>query len=459
MPDRFERIVSRRRFVTGTAAAGAGLLGLAVAGCGGSSNNTNNGANAAPAAKPAASASAVATQAAVASGTANAAATTAAAPSSPAVRATASNLKLSGDIGIAFISSFTGPLAPVYQEFVNGAKLAVDEINGNGGLGGAKLTLVQADDQSNPAQVPPAALGVVDKKLHFCIGPIGSNAISASPALNQGKVIQAGYSDNPELADPAKFPYSFRFVWSAEQSSKLLVDYITKQLNTDKIAVLGENTVYGQTDLPTTAKYMQSLGLKPTLQEYFQPGTADFTSLLHKVQDAGSKAIVWWTQGGPEGVSVIKNMQDIGLDLPIMGIGFIAGALKGAVSQDRLNKVYSVGWARSTYTSNQPPPQKYQDWLKRLGAAGGLGQIGSGGTAPFYDFIYYMKAAIEATGGADSQAIVKYMESTPYDGVVANYNAITPKDHSTVGADAISLGVIGSWDPANKVFLLRPPGL
>jgi branched-chain amino acid transport system substrate-binding protein len=437
MDGQADRRLSRRNFLRGGAAAGAGLAGMALLGCGGGDDDKQTTTNA----TPQSSGGSPAAQATTAGGGTSA-------------------FKLdTNDIGVGFISSFNGPLAPIYAEFVAGAKLAIDEINEKGGIGGAKLSLVQADDQSNPAQVPAAALGLVDKKIKFCCGPIGSNAISASPALNQGKIIQAGYSDNPELANVSKFPYSFRFVWSPEQSSKLLVDYFMKQLSVDKIAVLGENTVYGQTDLPTTIKYLESVGLKPAMQEYFQPGTADFVPLLRKVQDSGAKGIVWWTQGGPEGVTIIRNMEDIKLNIPIAGIGFIAGVLKTAVPAERLENVYSVGWKRTTYTDTEPAPQKYLDFQKRLDAVNGLGQLGSGGTAPFYDYIYYLKAAIEGTKGVDTKAIVEWMEKNPYDGVLANYSAITNKDHSTTKEDQITLGVVGSYEQTKRPLLKRAKGL
>jgi len=436
MSARQNRRFSRRSLVRG-GSVGAGLLGLIAIACGGNDDKTSS------ATTPRAS------------GAANAGTQTA------AIQATgAADLKLNtNEVGIGFISSFTGPLAPIYAEFVAGAKLAIDEINQKGGLGGAQFKLIEADDQSNPAQVTAAALGLVDKKISFCCGPIGSNAISASPALNQGKIIQAGYSDNPELANASKFPYTFRFVWSPEQSSKLLVDYYTKQLNIDKIAVLGENTVYGQTDLPTTTKYMESVGLKPTVSEYFAPGTADFVPLLRKVQDTGSKGIIWWTQGGPEANTVIRNMGDINMNIPIAGIGFSAGQLKPNIPGDRLNNVFSVGWKRTSYTATEPAPEKYLAWQKKLEAAGGLGKLGSGGTAPFYDFINYVVAGITATKGLDSKAIVEYMQKTPYDGVLANYSAITDKDHSTTKEDQITLGVIGSYEEAKRPLLLRAKGL
>ncbi len=462
MAKRLSRPVSRRGFVGGSAAFAAGWLGLATVGCSSSNNNANNTSKAAvtTASTVAAATTRAATSAPVAGGASPAASARPSAAAASAASPTASALKLTGDVGIGFISSYTGPLTPFYTEFVNGAKLAVSEINDKGGVGGAKLTIAEADDQSNPAQVPAAALGVVDKKLHFCMGPIGSNAISASPALNAAKIIQFGYSDNPQLTDVSKFPYTFRMVWSAEQSSKLIVDYLSKQLNIDKIAVLGENTVYGQTDLPTTTKYMDSVGIKPTVSEYFQAGTADFTPLLRKVQDAGTKAIIWWTQGGPEGLTILKNMNDLKINMPIAGIGLgPAAAAKASVPDTLLDNVWSVAFKRLTYNDKEPISDKVKAWNQKLAAAGGLGMNGAGGSSPFYDFVYYLKAGIEATGGIDSTAIVKYMETNPYDGVVANYDGITPKDHSTVKDGAISLGVYSSWQPTDKVFLKRPAGL
>ena len=70
---------NRRRLLGASTAAGAGLAGLALVGCG---DDDDDG------------------------GTAE-----------------------TGDIQVGFISSFTGPLAPIYAPFINGSKLAIEEIN------------------------------------------------------------------------------------------------------------------------------------------------------------------------------------------------------------------------------------------------------------------------------------------------------------------------------------------
>ena len=431
MSDKLSWSISRRRLLTTSAAATAGLAGLALVGCG---DDDSGGTTPTTGGSPAA--------------------TTSGSPGSNPTKATT---KLTKDVGIGFISSFSGALATVYAPFVNGAQLAINEINDGGGLLGVKMNLVQADDASNPANVPAAALGLVDKKVNFCLGPIGSNAISASPALNQNKIVQFGYSDNPKLSDPTTFPYSFRYVWSPEQSSKLIVDWYKSQGWT-KIAILAENTVYGQTDAPSTEKYMSSIGLKPTVFEYFASGTTDFSSLLRKVQDAGSQAIVWWTQGGPEGASVLTSMNAINLKMPIGGIGLYVFGLIGKVDPAILNQAYSFQWKRTTFTDSDPikaPVIAYRDKLQKLNQLGATGS----GLSPFYDMVYHIKAAIEGSGSADSGAVVKWMESNPYNGVIADYTAITSKDHTVNNVDQISLAVLGSFDANNIPFYKRAPGL
>src|SRR5690348_8840093 len=395
MPDGLNWRGSRRRLLGGSAALGAGLAGLALTGCGDDDNTSNTPTKAA-----------------------SAAASSSASSGSPAASASASSFKLTSPVQIGFISSFTGPLATVYAPFVNGANLAIKEINDKGGIGGQQVSLEQADDQSNPANVPAAALGLVDKKVNFCLGPIGSNAISASPALNQNKIVQFGYSDNPKLSDPKQFPYSFRYVWSPEQSSKVIVDWYVKQ-GWNKIAVLAENTVYGQTDAPTTAAYMKTVNLTPTVNEYFASGTSDFTSLLNKVKDAGTQAIVWWTQGGPEGQSILTSMNAINLKMPIGGIGLFVNGLQGKVSKDILDGTYGFQWKNVTYAndvSQIPAPIKaYRD---KLAALNQLGATGSG-VSPFYDMVYHLKAAIEGSQSTDSDKVINWMQTHPFQGVMA----------------------------------------
>jgi len=364
---------------------------------------------------------------------------------------------IQGDINVGFISSFTGPLATVYAPFVNGAKLAIKEINDAGGINGSLMKLIEADDQSNPANVTPAALGLIDKKVSFCLGPIGSNAISASPQLNQGKIVQFGYSDNPKLSDPKQFPYSFRYVWSPEQSSKLIVDYYRDQ-GWDKIAVLAENTVFGQTDAPTTEAYLKEKKLSPTVFEYFQSGTTDFVPLLRKVQDSGTQAIVWWTQGGPEGATVLRNIDSIKLNLPIGGIGLFVFGLIGQVSPDVLNRAYSFQWKNTTYNDKDKIPEKVIALRDKLKALEQLGPTGSG-LSPFYDMVYHLKAAIGGAGSTNSDKVVDWMENNDYDGVIAKYSAVTDKSHTVNDVDQITLSVLGSFDDKNIPFYRRAPGL
>ena len=422
---------SRRQLLSGSATASLGLAGLALVGCGDDDDSSKSTATSVPG-----------------GGTTASSSPTSAAP-----------FKLTKDITLGFMSSFTGPLAPIYAPFANSAKTAIAEINESGGIAGVKVSMIEADDQSNPANVPAAALGLVDKKVNFCLGPVGSNAISASPALNQAKIVQFGYSDNAKLADPKQFPYSFRYVWSPEQSAKFIVDYYKKQ-GWDKIAILAENTVFGQTDFAATEAYMKTQNMKPTVSEFFPSATSDFVQLLKKVKDAGSQAIVWWTQGGPEGTSVLLSMESISFRMPIGGIGlFYPGG--GKISQEILNQAYGFGYKRQSYSDTEktaPKVIELRDNIKKRFGAESLGFTGIA-VSPFYDMVYHLKAAIEGSKSVESDVIVKWMEKNPYDGVLANYNAITDKDHTVIDVNQITLTTIGSFDPANVPFQRRAPGL
>src|SRR5262249_24802548 len=129
------------------AALGCALTILAAAACsggtGGSSTAPADGSSGA-AAKPAETPAAPAANGAAAAGAAAASGGTAPAGASAAGGAAASG---SGEILIGHYGSLTGSEATFGKSTSNGVRLAIEEFNGAGGLGGRKISLKEYDTQ------------------------------------------------------------------------------------------------------------------------------------------------------------------------------------------------------------------------------------------------------------------------------------------------------------------------
>src|SRR5256885_9986513 len=81
------------------------------------------------------------------------------------------------EVKLGYILPVTGPLAFEAQLSLNGLQLAVDEINGAGGvkaLGGAKLTLLPGDTQQKVELGNSEAARLIDQGVAVLIGPFSS---------------------------------------------------------------------------------------------------------------------------------------------------------------------------------------------------------------------------------------------------------------------------------------------
>ncbi|MEO8300025.1 MAG: ABC transporter substrate-binding protein, partial [Burkholderiales bacterium] len=95
------------------------------------------------------------------------------------------------EIKIGAAEALSGPAGQYGQSIRNGLQLAVDEINGNGGIKGDKITVLFEDEQGKKEQ----AIDVFKKlifqdKVLMVFGPTLSNsAQAADPIAQAAKVV------------------------------------------------------------------------------------------------------------------------------------------------------------------------------------------------------------------------------------------------------------------------------
>ena len=96
----------------------------------------------------------------------------------------------SGPIRLGFISSLTGAQAPLGQSMLLGARIAVDQINGAGGVLGRKLELIERDDKARPTDATVAARELSGEGVNLLLGCVSSSvALALSAMLQQEKQV------------------------------------------------------------------------------------------------------------------------------------------------------------------------------------------------------------------------------------------------------------------------------
>jgi len=243
---------------------------------------------------------------------------------------------------------FTGADAHDAELIKDGALLAIDEANAQGGVAGYKLEVLLLDDgtatagQYDPAQAATNARKMVsDKSVVAAIGPQMSGSGKAmSPILSQGELATVTPSStNPDITDP-KFagqyrpkgkPIYFRTVTTDAFQGPNMANYYADVLKVKSVYVLDDSGAYGVGIADTFQSHAEKRGIKVLGRDQLNPKETDYTTTLTKIKSLNPDALYY---GGvaQAGVKLVKQSFDI-LPRTIKGGGdgmYGAEILRGA---------------------------------------------------------------------------------------------------------------------------------
>src|SRR5437763_11601757 len=222
---------------------------------------------------------------------------------------------------------FTGADAHDAELIKDGAQLAFDEANANGGVAGYKINVLVLDDgtatagQYDPAQAATNARKMVaDKSVVAAIGPQMSGSGKAmSPILSQGNLpIITPASTNPDITDPkfagqyrpgGKAIY-FRTVTTDAFQGPNMANFFAETLKVKSVYVLDDSGAYGVGIADSFQKQAEKRGIKVLGRDQLNPKEADYATVLTKIKSMNPDALYY---GGvaQAGVKVVKQSYDI----------------------------------------------------------------------------------------------------------------------------------------------------
>jgi len=222
---------------------------------------------------------------------------------------------------------FTGADAHDAELIKDGALLAIDEANAQGGAGGYKIEVLLLDDgtatagQYDPAQAATNARKMVaDKAVVAAIGPQMSGSGKAmSPILSQGDLATVTPSStNPDITDP-KFagqyrpkgkPIYFRTVTTDAYQGPNMANYYADVLKVKSVYVLDDSGAYGVGIADTFQAQAEKRGIKVLGRDQLNPKETDYTTTLTKIKSLNPGAL-YYGGVGQAGVKLVKQSYDV----------------------------------------------------------------------------------------------------------------------------------------------------
>jgi branched-chain amino acid transport system substrate-binding protein len=230
-------------------------------------------------------------------------------------------------VKIGITLPFTGADAEDATLIKNGAMIAFDEANAQGGVAGYKIVPVIYDDGTATAgQYDPAQSATNTKKLISDplvvanVGPEMSGSGKAmSPILSEAEMATiTPSSTNPDITDPkmaAQFrpkgkAVYFRTVTTDAYQGPNMANYYKAKLNVKKVYILDDSGAYGVGLANAFEAQAKKIGIEVLGHDQLDPKEADYTTALTKIKALNPDALYY---GGvaQAGVKLAKQAADI----------------------------------------------------------------------------------------------------------------------------------------------------
>lgn len=223
-------------------------------------------------------------------------------------------------IYIGVSGPLTGPNARYGEQWKKGFDLALETINGAGGINGRPLQYLFEDSQSDPKQsVLVAQKFVADPRIIVELGDFSSGAsMAASPIYQRGSLVQFGFTNSHPDFTKAGGDYTWSNSVTQAQASPALADFAVDSLGLKKLAVFYLNTDWGKTSYDLFAQRAKALGAQIVAAQAYLADEKDFHSALTSARDANPDGIVLISYQA-DGALIAQQLQQAGLDVPVVG--------------------------------------------------------------------------------------------------------------------------------------------
>ncbi len=318
-------------------------------------------------------------------------------------------------VKIGFASPLTGPQAHYGQDNLNGARMAIEDLNARkhrirGRV--VRFELVVEDDQADPRTGTVVAQRLVDAGVRGVAGHFNSGvSIPASKIYADAGIPQLSVSTAVRYTRQGHRT-AFRMMADDGQQGAALGRYATGPLGLKRLAVIDDRTAYGQGLADAFADAVKTAGGEVVKRDYTTDKEFDFRAILTSLRSVAPEAVFFAgydAQAGP----LARQMRNLGLRAPLLGGETINTAkfieLAGAAAEGHYASTPGAALSR------RPLGQAFAERYRRRN------QQAIGLYAPyFYDAVMVLATAMQQAGSSEPAKYLPALREIRYPGLTAD---------------------------------------
>ncbi len=312
------------------------------------------------------------------------------------------------EVKIGFIGGFTGPIESLTPPIFDGARLAVQQINEQGGiLGGQELAMPNADTTCSDASAASNAADrmVNTEQVTAIVGALctGATVAAANSAAIPGNVVMVSpASTAPAVSELEDNDLVFRTVPSDAFQGEILAKLMLEK-GFDDVAVTYVNNDYGRGLAEAFTAAFEAGGGTVAENLAHEDGRADYRSELGSLSASGTDTLVVLAYADGSGQTILRQAYESGMFNQYAGAdGMVGSSLVDAVGADALEGMIA--------TRPGSPELPGTDIFGQAAEEAGF-DPSAVFAAQAYDAAFLLALAIEQNGNAEREGLSEALRS------------------------------------------------
>ena len=236
------------------------------------------------------------------------------------------------EILLGEVQPMSGPASLIGKAGAAGSKLAIAEINEQGGINGRKLRAIYEDDGYVPARSVSAVKKLIDSDKVFALtGTTGSSHMVAMlPTIEEAKIPTIVHmAPNPAVVSPRR-PTVFMIGPDYDYAGFVPISHMIEKMGQKggKFGILYQDDDFGKALLAGYQKAVKQYGVASVAEIPFKRGAKDFSAEVLTLKDKGVTAVYLGTLT-TESAAVMGEFKRLNMS-PLIGTLW-AGQLPAAV--------------------------------------------------------------------------------------------------------------------------------
>ncbi len=239
-------------------------------------------------------------------------------------------------IKISNVAELSGGGATVGNNWKNGIDLAVEEVNGKGGILGRKIEVTHADSQSNPGVARAQVQKALDAEPYVLLGPGYSGSVKVTaPLAAEAGITQIVGGEAAELTQAGN-KFLFRTSFGQQSSMPKVAKYINDELKAKSVAIVWVNNDFGRGGRDVISKEFAKYGIKVAADISTEAGQADFAADVNKIKAAAPDAVFIYVNE-EESARILKELKRQSVTIPLIGETTLIGQKVVELAGDAAN--------------------------------------------------------------------------------------------------------------------------